>query len=420
MAPSDFINTRETAISSSPPSLTFSAIVDNRPYYPNLFVNVKDESTIRYAAAVIVAGIQNEKLSEKEEESLNVSVVSGGITNALFRVSGVSKLGGGDDDVLVRVFGAEGMIDRDVETSTFAALASASIAPPYYGRFSNGRIEGFLPNYSTLSTPQLSDPAISNQIASSLAKLHCEFSVPSYLSSFHNASKPGMWDQLHSWLDQALSITKFKTEEDDNRASLLQIDQFKDELRFLEKEVVPSDAAVVFCHNDLLAGNIMVGGGDKNGESTIQFVDFEYGGINYVSFDIANHFNEFAGGTADGVPDYSLFPDEERRREFIAVYISTSRAGATDKAKTGSNNEHACDNAAEEEKKLTEEEEIQMLLSEVDAFVMANHLYWGMWGVNQAAAEGCDEFDYLLYAKNRFAQYFVCKEEALKKIKNNS
>eukprot|EP00957_Ditylum_brightwellii_P103710 7900894-Ditylum_brightwellii.AAC.1 len=108
----------------------------------------------------------------------------------------------------------------------------------------------------------------------------------------------------------------------------------------------------------------MVGGGDKNGESTIQFVDFEYGGINYVSFDIANHFNEFAGGTADGVPDYSLFPDEERRREFIAVYISTSRAGATDKAKTGSNNEHACDNAAEEEKKLTEEEEIQMLLSE--------------------------------------------------------
>ena len=28
------------------------------------------------------------------------------------------------------------------------------------------------------------------------------------------------------------------------------------------------------------------------------------------SFDIANHFNEYAGGTDDGHPDYSKFPSE--------------------------------------------------------------------------------------------------------------
>ena len=43
--------------------------------------------------------------------------VKGGVTNTLYRV------GDGRTSVLVRVFGAEGLIDRDLETETFAALA---------------------------------------------------------------------------------------------------------------------------------------------------------------------------------------------------------------------------------------------------------------------------------------------------------
>ena len=38
----------------------------------------------------------------------------------------------------------------------------------------------------------------------------------------------------------------------------------------------------------------------------IQLIDFEYGGTNYVAFDMTNHFNEHAGGTTkeeSGVPD---------------------------------------------------------------------------------------------------------------------
>merc|ERR1719469_900721 len=48
---------------------------------------------------------------------------------------------------------------------------------------------------------------------------------------------------------------------------------------------------------------------------------------------------------------------------------------------------------------------LQSLLSEVDCFILVNHLYWGLWAVNQASAEGCDDFDYLLYAANRIGQY---------------
>jgi hypothetical protein len=47
------------------------------------------------------------------------------------------------DSILLRVFGGHGMIDRDVENSTYAALDHAGLAPKYYGRFANGRIEEY-------------------------------------------------------------------------------------------------------------------------------------------------------------------------------------------------------------------------------------------------------------------------------------
>ena len=52
-----------------------------------------------------------------------------------------------------------------------------------------------------------------------------------------------------------------------------------------------------------------------------------------------------------------------------------------------------------------EDKQVKSLLREVHAFVLANHLYWGLWAVNQAAMEGCDAFDYLEYAKCRFDEY---------------
>lgn len=121
----------------------------------------------------------------------------------------------------------------------------------------------------------------------------------------------------------------------------------------------------------------------------IQLIDFEYGGVNYKSFDIANHFNEFAGGTTEeenGVADYALFPTEERQEAFVRAYV---------RASAGSNESEGDD----------EDKQVKSLLREVHAFVLANHLYWGLWAVNQAAMEGCDDFDYLTYAACRFDEY---------------
>lgn len=50
-------------------------------------------------------------------------------------------------------------------------------------------------------------------------------------------------------------------------------------------------------------------------------IDFEYAGPNYLAYDIANHFCEFAG--IDNV-DYNLYPRESVQREWLAYYLQES------------------------------------------------------------------------------------------------
>ena len=61
------------------------------------------------------------------------------------------------------------------------------------------------------------------------------------------------------------------------------------------------------------------------------------------------------------------------------------------------------------------EEEVASLMEQVQKFILVNHLYWGLWAVNQAAEEGCDEFDYINYATNRFKEFRAKKDEWEKK-----
>jgi len=123
------------------------------------------------------------------------------------------------------------------------------------------------------------------------------------------------------------------------------------------------------------------------GTGEIQLIDFEYGGMNYVCFDIANHFNEFAGGTDDSVPKYEQLPDDGQKRSFIEAYVGRMyELSGRDKTGEGFANE------------------VNGLLNDVEIFMLVNHFYWGCWGACLAATEGCEVFDYLNYSKNRLAQ----------------
>ena len=129
------------------------------------------------------------------------------------------------------------------------------------------------------------------------------------------------------------------------------------------------------------AANIIVN--DKTGKVTL--IDFEYGSLNYRAFDIANHFNEWAGGTDNGTPDYSKFPTPGQQRNFCEAYLLQLGEDVVGGVVT--------------------EAALAKLMREANFFVQVNHWYWGCWAVNQARTEGSADFPYLTYATSRLTQY---------------
>jgi thiamine kinase-like enzyme len=62
--------------------------------------------------------------------------------------------------------------------------------------------------------------------------------------------------------------------------------------------------ALTFCLIKIKVGNESVssfifcdegGNGTSFGVDSVSFIDFEYAGLNFQAYDLANHFNEFAG-----------------------------------------------------------------------------------------------------------------------------
>ena len=482
MAPSDYIKSRESAKQNN--NQFYTTIVDGRPYLPNLTVDASDTTSVCKAAIVnVILSLYNSAITSPKEEggegtqanvnsnksletillkgelfkSLTCTKVTGGITNALFRVSGfeelkdnissvvcqlISSCSAGDNSgtflsedgikslidynsVLIRIFGAEGMIDRDVETSTYAALCNADIAYRYLGRFNNGRIEGWLDGFVPLKCTDLTHDGTSLQIAKEMARLHCLFEVPEgELRNHHfgtdlDAITVGLWDQLSSWMEQAKGYSEFKTPNDTERVKALELDKIELEVENFIKSFSSTSSdndnsgvstasicgsakkksGIVFCHNDLLAANIM-----RHPETNkIQLIDFEYGGTNYAAFDIANHFNEYAGGTTvedNGVTDYSRFPSHSKQKDFIVEYVKTAKRFESDLTESSDDANMDVDLS----------DEVTSMLEQVQKFILINHLYWGLWAINQAADEGCEEFDYINYATNRFKEFHAAKE----------
>lgn len=370
-------------------------VIQNRAYFPKLTVDPNDTASIQHVVSILLQHFgNNDKESLETVAEYTVVPVEGGITNLLFRVTippPTTTSTNTNTSYLVRIFGAPGMIDRDEETAIYAQLAQQAIAPPYFGRFANGRIEGWMENMRALAVRELSDPVIAQNIATQMARVHTEFQPTGSDASGTTTLKPqqpSLFVQLQDWCQQA-QVATFRIQNDIDRAESLQLAQYIQELSWLQS-IIPQDSTTAFCHNDLLAANILYDDTSKR----IQLIDFEYGGDNYVAFDIANHFNEYAGGTAPGtLPCYDWLPNKEAQIEFLTHYLRQANQNA--KQANGD----------------SMEDSVALLFDHVQVFLLANHTYWGLWAVNQAATEGCDEFDYLLYASKRLEMYHICKED---------
>ena len=217
----------------------------------------------------------------------------------------------------------------------------------------------------------MKEPRIAAEIAKEIRRFH-QVDIP-------GSKEPQLWDDIFKFMKKA-SILEFEDKEKQKRYETISFRKIQDEVKELKDLSDLLHAPVVFSHNDLLSGNLML----NDLEEKLYFIDFEYGSYSYRGYDIANHFNEYAGYDCD----YSLYPDKNSQYHFFRNYLQPDRPSEV------------------------QLQDLDALYVETNTYRLASHIYWALWALIQAKVSPID-FDYLGYFFLRYDEYKKQRESCL-------
>ncbi|GMH04508.1 hypothetical protein Nepgr_006348 [Nepenthes gracilis] len=316
------------------------------------------------------------KWSNLHDSHFSVETVSGGITNLLLKVT-AKETNGNTVSLTVRLYGpnTDYVINRERELQAIRYLSAAGFGAKLLATFGNGVVQSFI-NARTLTPPDMRNPKLAAEIAKQLRQFH-EVDIP-------GSKEPQLWIDIDKFFDRACSL-RFDDHDKQMKYDSISFKEIHSEVFQLKELTDCLNAPVVFAHNDLLSGNLML----NEEEGKLHLIDFEYGSCNYRGYDIGNHFNEYAGYDCD----YSLYPTKDEQYHFFRHYLSSD---APD---------------------MVTDSDLESLHVEANTFMLASHLYWALWALIQAKISPID-FDYLGYFFLRYDEYKRQKEAAISLAKS--
>ncbi|GFT22026.1 choline kinase alpha [Nephila pilipes] len=325
--------------------------------------------------------------------------ISGGMSNFLYYCSlpeTHTPLVGEPHQVLMRMYGQihEGVEAKVTESVIFMMLSERNLGPKLYGIFPGGRLEEYIPARA-MTCDELKAPEMSATIARKLAKVHT-LNVPI------NKEPKWLFDKMQNWMNFAKNEIRLENLNDEQKkiaVNLLSQD-FEKEFVWLRNVLIKANSPVLFCHNDLQEGNILVPERASALEDKIVFIDFEYCSYNFRAFDIANHFCEWCFDYSN--PNYPHFSAKEEEYPAVSQQLNFIRSYLR-------NFESSCnDNEVSDE--INNEDHV---LKEVLVFTLASHFLWTLWSIVNAQNSQI-EFGYWEYGKARWDAYIQHKSRVLK------
>lgn len=287
--------------------------------------------------------------------------ITGGMTNIIYKLTHVSY-----PSVIVRVFDSIKLMSPDaryLETLLVTRLSHAQLAPTVQAVFANGRVEGYLEGRHP-SLEEMKDRKFMSSLAHMIVRLHA-FQPPDTIGeAVLNSS-------LREWRSSAANLV------DEGRLPMDMVQRAEKGLeewqrRFDMNEHLVNGKGIVFTHNDLIPGNLIV---HEDGE--VSLIDFEYSGWNFRAFELANFFSESCGGTDTEDIRVELYPSRELRKWFCEIYLSKS------------------------EGKEVSDEAVEEFLGEVELFDAYSNLMWGFWAMVKCCEDEVVNEDWLRYAQQR-------------------
>ena len=166
-----------------------------------------------------------------------------------------------------------------------------------------------------LKTKELSDPDISSIIGEKMAQIH-SLDVPI------SKEPTWLWDTMDRWMKttkmilsspsaQAAPLKRVEAAEPPTEESIERMVRWHldTEMEWMRQYLSRLRSPVVFCHNDLQEGNILIRENSKCRKDRLVIIDFEYCSYNYRGFDLANHFCEsMFDYTVAKAPKFSYVP----------------------------------------------------------------------------------------------------------------
>ncbi|KAH8329333.1 hypothetical protein KR074_008044 [Drosophila pseudoananassae] len=367
-------------------------------------------------------------------------------------------------EVLLRIYGQthgdNGMENMITESVVFALLSERNFGPKLYGIFPGGRIEQFLPARS-LATAELGEQRISLKIAEKLGDIH-SLTIPM------SKEPDWIWTCMHRWVSSFDGILKGKCLSKSKSSpvlkkqmELLRTIDYVEEIAWLKSVIESGDYPVVFCHNDLQEGNILMrqtqqertprvsisslrstfdetlgdsldGNSNSNisepeqnkvhsvspppcpeldttddsaldssftidSEPDLIIIDFEYCAYNYRGYDLANHFIEWTFDYTN--PQYPYF--HHNKSNYATG--QQRRDFIVQYLKSYHDDENYSPKV----------QELEKVDEEIRFFTMLSHLFWSLWSIINLTS--AIEFGYWEYGIARIVEYQKLKSDYLSK-----
>jgi thiamine kinase-like enzyme len=291
------------------------------------------------------------------------------------------------------------VVDRQVDNLLSAWLSEQDMAPIFYGRFENGRVEEFYPNVVPLSCHEMKVNAYAEQIATCLAQFH-KLELPTSIlekpsnggTSSNITSSSSHFDSISSWFTLALPQEMSDTDREflnmvHNEWKWLQ-HQLQTEIppthTTLELQALTFIRETVFCHMDCQSLNIM-----KDTFGSLKLIDFEYAGWNPRAADLANTFCEHCDMNNLCANYQDEYPSKATQTTFLTTYLR-----------------HANPELAQQLDQSQEwENVIELWRKEIGRFTLMSHIGWTVWSILKSKDESGIDFDYLEYARHRMQGY---------------
>ncbi|GFT52708.1 hypothetical protein NPIL_313991 [Nephila pilipes] len=324
---------------------------------------VENIENIKEEALKLCQDFLGEPWREISISEFQFSAVSGGLSNSLYRCalpdSVVIKNSKIPREVLLRIYGIlqeeeEGVVVA--EAATFMLLAERKLGPKLFGVFPNGRLEEFIPS-RTLKTEDYR--LMYETIAREMAKIHA-LDVPVKRTHWFLPENMKKWLKL---------VEDDITGRSENAVELS--DWYRKEVKWLLEELKKTKSPLVYCHNDLQGGNILLRQDSPSKEDCkLMLIDFEFGSYNYRGFDLRIKQILFTTAYFNQLVEEQIIPASDV------------------------------------------EEEVKNVIEEIDLFAMAANLLWSLWSIKMSLVPNL-EFAHWNHGVTRRQAYRMIKERYL-------